>query len=155
MFGFTSLLFIIVNMAVSAQDNNKQEKNMVITGDFEVQLSPQMEDEVDAGRMVISKIYRGGLDGSGKGQMLSKRTETEGSAGYVAIEEFRGSLEGKKGSFTLLHRGLMNRGTPSSEVVVVPDSGTGELKGISGTMKIIISEGKHSYKFEYTLSSEK
>lgn len=128
---------------------------MVVTGEFEVQFSPQTEDEINVGRMLISKTYRGGLDGSGQGQMLSKLTAIAGSAGYVAIEEFNGSIQGKKGSFTLQHTGLMNRGTPSLEVIVVPDSGTGELEGISGTMQITVAEGKHSYEFEYTINQEK
>ncbi|MCH8286603.1 DUF3224 domain-containing protein, partial [candidate division KSB1 bacterium] len=84
-----------------------------------------------------------------------KRTAIEGSAGYVAIEEFTGNIQGGKGSFTLLHTGIMDRGESSLEVIVVPDSGTGELEGISGKMKIIITDGKHSYEFEYTINQDK
>jgi hypothetical protein len=36
-------------------------------------------------------------------------------------------------------------------ITVVPDSGTGQLVGLSGKMAINISEGSHSYAFEYTL----
>jgi hypothetical protein len=45
----------------------------------------------------------------------------------------------------------MTRGAPYLNIVVVPDSGTGELAGISGTMRIIIEQGNHSYEFEYSL----
>jgi len=38
-------------------------------------------------------------------------------------------------------------------VRVVPGSGTGDLKGISGAMTIKIAEGKHSYELDYTLPS--
>lgn len=154
-FGLTSLILMSFYIAVNIRDNNKHGETMVVTGAFELQLSPQTEDEINVGRMLISKTYRGGLDGSGQGQMLSKRTEIEGSAGYVAIEVFNGSIQEKHGSFILLHTGIMNRGTSSLEVNVVPDSGTGELEGISGTMQINQSEGKHSYEFEYTLNEEK
>jgi len=34
---------------------------------------------------------------------------------------------------------------------VVPDSGTGELAGIAGTMRIRIEERKHFYEFDYEL----
>jgi hypothetical protein len=39
-------------------------------------------------------------------------------------------------------------------VVVVPDSGTGELVGIAGGMSIEIKDGKHFYEFEYTLPAK-
>jgi hypothetical protein len=46
----------------------------------------------------------------------------------------------------------MNRGTPMLSITVVPDSGTGELEGISGQMDIKIEPGsKHFYDFAYTL----
>ncbi|MDQ6689384.1 MAG: DUF3224 domain-containing protein [Gemmatimonadota bacterium] len=45
----------------------------------------------------------------------------------------------------------MNRGAPSLVITVVPDSGTGDLEGLTGTMPIEIVAGKHSYVFDYTL----
>jgi hypothetical protein len=86
--------------------------------------------------------------------MISAMTATKGSAGYVALERVTGTLNGKKGSFVLQHNGLMNRGTPSLSVVVVPDSGTEELAGLEGEFKIIIEGGRHSYEFNYRLPSK-
>ena len=84
--------------------------------------------------------------------MLSAGTATKGSAGYVAIERVSGTLGGKRGSFVLQHSGTMNRGAQELTISVVPDSGSGELAGLSGTMKIIIGPGgKHEYEFEYAL----
>jgi Protein of unknown function (DUF3224) len=83
--------------------------------------------------------------------MLSATTGVEGSAGYVAIEHVSGTLHGRAGTFVLQHSGTMNRGSPFLAVTVVPDSGTGELAGIRGTMAIIIAGGKHTYEFDYTL----
>jgi hypothetical protein len=74
------------------------------------------------------------------------------SAGYVAIERVSGALHGRKGSFVLQHSGIMTRGAPQLTITVVPDSGTGELAGLTGTMGITIVGGNHSYDFEYTLS---
>jgi len=120
------------------------------TGTFEVKLAPQ-QTEAPIGRMSIDKQFHGDLEATSKGEMLSAMTEVKGSAGYVAIERVTGTLHGRKGSFVLQHAGTMNRGAASLSVTVVPDSGTGELAGVSGKMAINIEAGKHSYEFEYTL----
>ncbi len=85
--------------------------------------------------------------------MLSAGTSVKGSAGYVAMEQVTGSLHGRSGSFVLQHYGIMNRGAPQLTVTVVPDSGTGELAGLAGTLAIKIVDGKHFYEMEYTLGS--
>jgi hypothetical protein len=84
--------------------------------------------------------------------MLSAGTGVKGSAGYVAIERVSGTLLGHTGTFMLQHSGTMTRGTPRLTITVVPDSGTGQLVGLAGTMTIEIANGKHSYVFEYTLT---
>ena len=83
--------------------------------------------------------------------MLGAMTEIKGSAGYVAMERVNGVLHGRSGTFVLQHIGTMTRGVPQMSVTVVPDSGTGDLVGLAGSMKIKIDEGKHSYEFEYSL----
>ena len=124
-------------------------------GTFDVTVSPQPASSptpgAALGRMLLDKRYHGDLDATAQGQMLSAGTVTTGSAGYVAIEHVVGRLHGKSGSFVLQHHGLMNRGVPQLSIIVVPDSGTGELLGLSGTMGISIAEGKHFYTFDYTL----
>ena len=115
------------------------------TGSFDITLTPCKSDAVEAGRMIIEKHYKGDLEGLGRGQMLSSRSHTEGSAGYVAIETFEGSLNGKMGTFTLLHKGVMDRGDKTLKITIVPDSGSGELTGISGSMTIDIAEDVHYY----------
>jgi len=121
-------------------------------GSFTVQMAPQSDEGFEAGRFTLDKAYEGDLKGTGKGQMLSVRTETAGSAGYVALELVEGSLDGKFGCFNLQHSGTMNRGAPSLSVTIVPDSGTGELTGISGTLDIIIDkDGGHFYDLSYSL----
>lgn len=127
------------------------------SGTFEVRLSPQAaEDKVgdpSVGRMSLDKEFHGDLQGVSKGQMLAVRTATEGSAGYVAMERVIGSLGGRKGAFALQHSGTMRRGAPTLLVTVIPDSGTGELAGLEGTMTIVILDGKHLYEFDYTFGS--
>ncbi len=127
------------------------------SGTFEVTLTPQPGDDYAdgavLGRMTIDKQFHGDLDATSKGQMLTGMTSTKGSAGYVAIERVSGTLSGRRGSFILQHSGTMTRGAPTLAVTVVPDSGTDELTGLSGTMAIDITGGQHSYAFEYTFSA--
>jgi hypothetical protein len=125
------------------------------TGTFEVKLTPQPpEDKAEGstlGRMSGDKQFHGDLEGTSKVQMLTAMTDVKGSAGYVAIERVTGTLHGHTGSFVLQHSGSSNRGTTQLSITVVPDSGTGQLVGIAGKMTITITDGKHSYDFEYTL----
>lgn len=123
-------------------------------GTFDVKVAPMAEDKADGstlGRYSLDKQYHGGLEATSKGEMLTAGTEVKGSAGYVAMERVTGALGGRKGSFVLQHTGTMNRGTPTLTVSIVPDSGTDELAGLTGTLTIIIADGKHSYDLEYSL----
>lgn len=123
------------------------------SGAFEVKLLPQQDNVGDPaiGRMSIDKQFHGDLEGTSKGQMLAHMTSVKGSAGYVAMEKVAGTLAGRTGTFVLQHNATMDRGTPHLTIAVVPDSGTDQLVGLKGTMNIIITDGKHSYEFEYTL----
>jgi Protein of unknown function (DUF3224) len=127
-----------------------------VTGPFEVKMTPQSNDTpaegAALGRMSLDKQYHGDLEASSTGEMLSAMTAVKGSAGYVAIERVTGTLQGKYGTFVLQHNATMNRGTPQLNIIVVPDSGTGDLTGLSGTMAINIVEKKHFYDFEFTFS---
>jgi len=122
-------------------------------GTFEVKMKPEPLCEVAAvtkiGRMSLDKAYQGQLAGTSQGEFLAFMGSEKGSAGYVAMERVTGTLEGKTGSFTLMHTGVMTRGTPELKVMVVPDSGTEELLGMSGSLKIDIVEGKHFYELDY------
>lgn len=126
-----------------------------ISGKFDVKLNPQAAapgvEAANLGRMTIDKQFHGELQAHSLGEMMSAMGEVKGSAGYVAIERVSGTLLGKKGSFVLMHSGIMNRGQPQLSIQVVPDSGTDELTGISGTMGIDIKEGQHFYNFDFSL----
>ena len=135
----------------------QQERNVTTraTGTFEVQLGPlPAYDDAEGspiGRRSIDKQFSGDLAGTSRGEMVMAMSQVQGSAGYVAIERVTGTLHGRSGSFVLQHSGTMNRGAASLTITVVPDSGSGELEGLAGTMSIEIADGKHSYVFEYTL----
>lgn len=123
-------------------------------GDFDVMLTPQTPDPGDdsaLGRMAIDKVFHGDLEATSRGQMLAAGTAVEGSAAYSALERVTGTLLGRAGSFVLQHTGMMNRGAPKLAITVVPDSGTGALAGLRGSMDILIAGGRHSYVFDYEL----
>jgi len=126
------------------------------TGSFDMKVVPQGEPEkaegATLGRMSIDKQFHGDLEGTSKGEMLSAMSNVKGSAGYVAMERVTGTLKGRSGSFVLQHNATMTRGKPELNIIVVPDSGTGQLAGLSGNMKINIVEGKHFYEFDYTIA---
>jgi hypothetical protein len=129
---------------------------MIVEGPFEVKMTAEppydVVDGVALARATFDKTFSGPLTATAKVAFLSARTKTEGSAGYVALERIDGVLEGRHGTFVVVHRGLMNRGAPSLAITIVPDSGTGELAGISGEMEIRIEGGKHSYRLTYELA---
>jgi hypothetical protein len=102
--------------------------------------------------MSIEKQFEGELAGTSKGQMLMAASESvQGSAGYVAIEKVTGTLEGRSGTFYLQHNATMNRGVGDLNIIVIPDTGTDQLTGLSGKMNIIIDAGGHAYEFDYEL----
>ena len=126
---------------------------MTASGPFDVKVIPQPpgEDTV-IGRLTLDKTFHGDLEATSKGQMLAFSSSIKGSAGYVAMEQVTGILQGRQGSFVLQHSGIMTRGDGRLAVTVVPDSGTEDLVGLSGAMSIDISGAKHSYVFHYTIA---
>jgi hypothetical protein len=149
---------IAIAIATPATAGRKENPSLMrATGTFDVNLAPQALADMAAdkmlGRMRIDKTYRGELEGAASGEMLTALTSIKDSAGYVAIERVSGTLHGRKGAFVLQHTGTMNRGAQSLSVTVVPDSGTGDLAGLSGKMDIKIDQGKHSYEFAYTITT--
>lgn len=136
---------------------NREPLKIHAIGTFDVKITPQKPDNPDTEhssvrRMSIDKQFHGALEGTSKGEMLAAMSSVQGSAGYVAMEQVTGVLDGKHGSFVLQHSGVMDKGKASLMVGVVPDSGTGDLVGLSGTMTIDISGGKHSYDFAYSIA---
>ena len=128
---------------------------LTASGSFDVSMTPlaldQPGDDSVRGRMRLDKRFHGGLDATGAGEMLTGMGAVSGSAAYVAIERISGRLDGRSGSFLVVHRGVMTRGAQDLVVSIVPDSGTGELTGIEGEMTLIVGGGKHDYRIEATV----
>jgi Protein of unknown function (DUF3224) len=157
--GFYLMSFGSAGLSPRSLSSNTYQKGTAVAnyakGTFEVKVSPQSDDKAGdptIGRLSIDKQFHGDLEGTSKGQMLAVGNGNPGSSGgYVAMERVNGTLNGRTGTFALQHIGTMIRGVPQISITVVPDSGTGQLLGIAGKMKIDIAGGKHSYEFEYTL----
>src|SRR3569623_1340913 len=124
------------------------------TGPFDLVMDPEpqydaFEGGLVLGRLLLKKTFHGELDATSTVRMLSAGTSVKGSAGYVAIELVEGKLRGRAGSFVFQHSGTMKRGQARLDLAVVPDSGTGQLTGLSGAMQIDIVGGVHHYTFDF------
>lgn len=147
----------LFNHAASPMSTRLQKESAMTqhaTGSFDVKVLPmepafKFEDN-PLSRFSLDKQFHGDLEASSKGEMLSAGSPKT-SGGYVAIERVSGTLHGRSGTFALQHSATMTNGTPQLNIIVVPGTGTGQLAGLSGTMNIIIKEGKHSYDFLYSL----
>lgn len=156
---FTRLAALTAALALAAAASAAPETRMspmTATGPFDVKLTPEpasaAAEIAGIGRMSLDKTFHGSLQATSRGEMIAFRSATPGSAGYVAMETVRGTLDGREGSFVLQHSATMDRNEPSLSITVVPDSGTGALTGITGRMHIDIAPGgAHSYRFEYRL----
>lgn len=121
-------------------------------GTFTVDIKPLSPAPAEGiSRFSINKQIHGDLEAVTEGEMLTGGDPKQGMAGYVAIERVTGTLAGKHGGFALQHMATMDANGPQMTVIVVPGSGTGDLKGIAGTFVIHIEGGKHTYELDYTL----
>jgi Protein of unknown function (DUF3224) len=150
-----AVLLLTIGLAVPSIAQKEKTVSEHAAGPFDVKVEAQGEadkgDGSTLGRYSLDKQYHGDLEGTAKGTMLTAGTEVKGSAGYVAMERVTGTLKGRSGSFVLQHSATMTHGEPQLSITVVPDSGSGQLVGITGKMNIIVAAGKHSYEFEYSL----
>lgn len=138
--------------------DHPEKTTMHAQGTFEVKLTPQSPapgiEPAALGRQTIDKRFHGDLDATSLGEMLAVMSTAHGSGAYVALERVTGTLGGRRGSFVLMHSATMTRSSPAMSVTVVPDSGTDELEGLSGSLVIRIdAKGGHAYTFDYNLPS--
>jgi hypothetical protein len=147
-----AIFALLFTIPTQQKDNPMTQR---ATGSFDVKLLPLdpafKSDDNSIGRFSIDKQFHGDLDATSKGEMLSGMGIIKGSGGYVAIERVTGTLAGRTGAFLLQHNGTMQNGVFHLNVIVIPDSATGQLVGLDGSMQIIIKDGHHSYDLSYTL----
>ena len=129
-------------------------ERLTATGTFTVKprADATMQAVPEIGRMLLDKHWSGDLSGQSVVEMLTFMTPTQGSAVYVAIEVVQATLGGKQGAFAFFHAGVSERGEQSLTYRVVPDSGTGELAGLSGELRLEMVEKVHYYTLVYALA---
>ena len=144
-------------LSVAAQ---KETHVVHAKGSFDVKMIPaeptDFEKANDISRFTSDKTWHGDFEGVSHGEMIVGSTASTGSMAYVAIERMTGKLNGRQGSFTFAHRASMMKGeAPSAgelSVTVVPNSGTGELAGVAGSLMIHIdAQGGHTWTFDYSI----
>jgi hypothetical protein len=145
-------LFVLAVSVLTLSQPKESSMTHHARGTFTVKVQPLTPAPAEGiARFSIDKEIHGDLEATTKGEMFSAGDPEAGVAGYVAIEVVTGTLAGKHGSFALQHSATMEPSGRKMTVIVVPGSGTGELKGISGSFDIQIADGKHSYDLEYNL----
>jgi hypothetical protein len=151
-----ALAALSVAGGVQAKDGRAAVRHA--TGGFEVTITPEAQVPAPEGgaptsRMALHKVFSGAFQGEARGTMIAAGVPAAGqAASYVAIDQVSGTLEGRSGGFVLVHRGTMTKtGGADLSVIVAPDSGSGALEGISGTLAIEIKDGKHLYDLAYSL----
>lgn len=147
-----ALAIFCLMLTTAASDVSSKDKYMHhAAGEFEVKIKPVAAGDEPVMRMSLDKEFRGDLEASSIGQMMAGGNEANGARVYVALETVTGSLKGRTGSFILAHRGTMTKDAQALSVIIVPETGTGELTGIAGELGIDIRDGKHFYTLDYTL----
>src|SRR5205085_4910397 len=129
---------LVITIGVRAQTPAQTKGANVhhATGPFDVKLNTTPGYDPSLTHMTMDKQFRGDLEATSIGEGVSAQGTVKGSAGYVGIERVTGKLGGRSGSFILQHSSTMTRGTPQQSVTVLPDSATGELTGLTGSMTI-------------------
>ena len=103
-------------------------------------------------RAHVTKTFHGDLEGRGTVEVLMAYAQ-EGSAAYVGLERITGTLHGRAGSFVLHHTAIRSGDGESTTWTVVPDSGTGDLRGLRGEGRITVEPGGgHTFTLDYELT---
>ena len=109
-------------------------------------------DGTKLSRVKLTKTFSGDLDGTGRVEMLAAQGSVPDSRAYVALERITGTLNGRTGSFVLLHTATASNAGGSASWPVVPDSGTGDLRALRGQGQIAVSpDGAHTFTLDYEL----
>lgn len=117
-------------------DVSDRGKTMAVTARFTIEMSPGESLVATSGRFDFTKTWSGGMEGISRGVLLSGGDPATGHAGYVAIEQFEGTLDGRYGTILLNQLGSMVGDEPQLSFVLTPGSGTGQLSGLTGTVSI-------------------
>ncbi len=98
-------------------------------------------------RASVKKSFQGDIEGESSVEYLMAYDE-HGSACIVGMERVVGRVNERSGTFVLQHAGTFEGGIVKITLVVVPGSGTEDLRGLSGTGEFAVG---HTSPFPITL----
>jgi hypothetical protein len=108
-------------------------------------------DGIRLSRTRVGKRFRGEIDGESTAELLMA-VAGDDAAAYAGMERVTGRVNGREGSFVYLHTATAAGGTRSASWPVVAGTGTGELAGLSGQIRIDnLPDGGHVLTLDYEL----
>ena len=127
------------------------------TGEFVIDTwEPAVWDEragVTLTHTHVTKTFRGEIEGTSVAE-LEMCVTSAGPAAYVGVERIEARVQGRVGSFILIHHAVAAEGAQTATWTVAPGSGTGELRGLRGAATIGDGpEGGHSFILDYDLDA--
>jgi hypothetical protein len=101
-------------------------------------------------KATVTQAFTGDIEGDGVCDYLMAYPN-ENYSSYVGLQQVTGMIGGKQGSFVLQLTGTFDGKEASGTWFVVPASGTGDLKELSGQGTF---RAPHGSKMDYTLDYE-
>ncbi len=101
----------------------------------------------------VTYTYSGDLDAHSLLEYLMAY-RADGTGVYTGLERVEGSLLGRAGSFILEISGTFDANGVRGEAVVVPNSGSGALQGLSGYAHVDLAGHQEKYPILFELDLE-
>jgi hypothetical protein len=119
----------------------------------DVKPDPDVETALPVGVATMEKSYEGGVTGRSATIFTSAFDPATGCGTYVALESFEGSVAGREGTFNFVHSATTSGSDRSDPFfLLVPNSGTGALTGITGSGGLDVDAGgTHRFWLDYEL----
>lgn len=114
---------------------------------FEIAGAPKLT------RAQVKTSFAGDVEGSGTVEYLMMYRD-DGTASFLGFELVQGSLAGRSGSFVVEHRGTYEGGIAKAESRVVPGSGSGDLRGLTGEGGFEAPSGGGIFTLRYELEPD-
>jgi Protein of unknown function (DUF3224) len=136
--------------------NQSTATTLHAAGTFDIDAwDEQPWDEGEGARLTrvrVTKTFHGEVEGGSTAELLMATGQVETSRAYVGFERIAGRVGGRSGSFVLHHNAGGSGGQGFATWLILPDSGTGELRGIRGEAQITIDpDGTHRFALDYQL----
>ncbi len=98
--------------------------------------------------VTVEKTFNGEMKGESVGKLLMC-SSLDDSAGYTIMDRFFVEIEGRKGSFVVIHGGMTDEMLAKGKIV--PGSGTDELEHITGTIEFKSDANSKTIILDYEL----